>query len=226
MTSQAFSAVAVSAALRGRLTAADHIAEALRAAIQSGELADGVELSQVGLAQHFGVSRVPVREALRALEAEGWVTAPTHQRAFVQSLTPGEIDEIFRMRLLIEPDLLARAIPRLDAAAVADLQARCDAMDALRDHARWVADNRAFHRALLAPSAADFTVRLVENLTAQVERYLRLHHAGSDRQRDAGVEHRHLVDAVARKDARSARAILRKHIDRSRAGVLAAVRSL
>jgi DNA-binding GntR family transcriptional regulator len=224
LKSSAFSSVPVSA-LRGRLTAADHIAEALRAAIQSGDLADGQELSQVGLAQHFGVSRVPVREALRALEAEGWVTAPTNLRAFVQSLSPDEIDEVFRMRLLLEPDLLSRAIPLADEATIADLRARCEEMDAQQDHALWVASNRAFHRALLAPSGALFTVRLVEQLTAQVERYLRLHCAGSDRQKDAGAEHMVLVEAVAQKDARKAGALLRQHIRHSRAGVLSAVRN-
>lgn len=212
-------------AVRDRLTATDHIVEALRSAIQSGDLADGMELSQVGLAQHFGVSRVPVREALRALEAEGWVTAPTNLRAFVQSLNPAEIDEIFRMRFLLEPDLIGRAMPHMDEAAIADLRARCEEMDKLEDHAKWVACNREFHRALLAPSGAWFTIRLVEQLTAQVERYLRLHCAQSDRQRDAGVEHMALVEAIASKDVRKAKSILRQHIDDSRSGVLTAVRN-
>jgi len=224
LKSTAFSAVPV-AGLRNRLTTADHIAEALRHAIQSGDLADGMELSQVGLAQHFGVSRVPVREALRALEAEGWITAPTNLRAFVQSLTLDEIDEIFRMRFLLEPDLIGRSIHNVDDAVIADLRARCDEMDAMRDHAKWVACNREFHRALLAPSGATFTLKLVEQLTAHVERYLRLHCAKSDRQQEAGVEHRALVDAIARRDVRKAKAILREHIDDSRVGVLAAVRN-
>lgn len=213
-------------ALRLRQTAADHITAALRAAIQSGALPDGLELSQVGLAQHFGVSRVPVREALRVLEAEGWITAPTNQRAFVQSLSAAEIDEIFRIRLCLEPDLLGQALPRMNRTVIDDLRARCATMDALKDHALWVTSNRAFHGALLAPSGAKFTLRLLENLTAQVERYVRLQHANSDRHKDAGHEHSTLIDAVERRDVRTARSILRKHIERSRAGVLAAVRNL
>src|SRR5262249_11533617 len=132
-----YSAVPV-VGLRERQSTADHIVRALRSAIQNGDLADGMELSQVALAQHFGVSGVPVREALRALEAEGWISAPTNLRATVQSLTPAEIDEIFRIRRLIEPDLLGRAIPNIDEAMVAELRARCAAMDSLQDHANWV----------------------------------------------------------------------------------------
>jgi DNA-binding GntR family transcriptional regulator len=219
-----FSAVSVGA-VRERLSTTDHIVDALRRAIQSGDLEDGVELSQVGLAQHFGVSRVPVREALRALEAEGWVTAPTNLRAYVQSLSPDEIDEIFRARFLLEPDLIGRSIPQMDATVIADLRARCDEMDAMQDHAGWVGRNREFHRALLAPSGATYTIGLIEQMTAQVERYLRRHYAQSDRHGDAGAEHRALVDAVAAKDVRTAKAILREHIDDSRRGVLEAVRN-
>jgi DNA-binding GntR family transcriptional regulator len=210
--------------LRERQSTADHIVRALRGAIQNGDLADGMELSQVALAQHFGVSRVPVREALRALEAEGWISAPANLRATVQSLTPAEIDEIFRIRRLIEPDLLGRAIPNIDEAMVAELRARCTAMDSLQDHASWVEGNREFHRALLAPSGATFTLRLVEQLSAQMQRYLSRLRAQSLRQQEAGAEHEALVEAVARQNVRKAQSILRQHIDHSREGILDALR--
>src|SRR5262245_35118369 len=100
--------------LKDRHSVADHITNSLREAIRAGTLADGTELNQVALSAHFGVSRVPVREALRALEAEGWITAPTHYRAFVQGLSPERIEEIFEVRTLLETHLIGKAIPSID----------------------------------------------------------------------------------------------------------------
>jgi DNA-binding GntR family transcriptional regulator len=218
-------AVKVSPHLNQRMTTADHVAHALRGAIQSGDLADGAELSQVGLAQHFGVSRVPVREALRALEAEGWIKAPTNQRAFVQPLTTAEIEEIFRLRILIEPDVLRRSGRNMTPGYIIELIGRCDLMESFTDHGQWLEANREFHAALLSPSAADFSLRLLSSLSAQVERYMRMQHTKSDRHLQAGREHRQIVEALQRQDLDTACTILSSHIGRSRDGVLSIVKT-
>ncbi|MDH7795193.1 MULTISPECIES: GntR family transcriptional regulator [unclassified Beijerinckia] len=217
--------IKVSPHLSQRMTTVDYVAHALRGAIQSGELADGAELSQVGLAQHFGVSRVPVREALRALEAEGWIKAPTNQRAFVQALTTAEIEEIFRLRILIEPDVLRRAARNMSPAYIDELLSRCDLMESLTDHDLWLEANREFHAALLSPSAADISLRLLASHSAQVQRYMRLNHTKSDRHLQAGREHRQIVEAVRRDDLDTACTILSTHIERSRDGVLSIVKT-
>src|SRR5262249_53144613 len=205
---------------------ADQITHSLRDAIRSGTLADGTELNQVALSEHFGVSRVPVREALRALEAEGWITAPTHYRAFVQGLSKDRIEQIFEVRSLLEAHLIGKAIPLIDAERLADLNKRCAAMDRMRDHNEWLAANRAFHRALLKPSGATMIIDLIEQLMSQPERYLRLRGAARDRQAAAGAEHRAIVAAVAGRNTARARRLLRTHIAHTRAAILAAVEVL
>jgi DNA-binding GntR family transcriptional regulator len=219
-------AISRDGALRERNSVADRIANSLREAIRKGALADGTELNQVSLSEHFGVSRIPVREALRALEAEGWITAPTHYRAFVQGLSIDQIDQIFDIRALLEAHLIGKAIPQINASCLADLRERCAAMDRMRDHDQWLAANRGFHRVLLAPSGATMIIDLIEQLSSQVERYLRLRRAGRDRQVAAGIEHRAIVRAVKERDIVQARKLLRAHIMQTRATILAAVEEL
>lgn len=226
MANSTLQAISRDGAFRKRNSVADRVANSLREAIRKGALADGTELNQVSLSEHFGVSRIPVREALRALEAEGWITAPTHYRAFVQGLSVAQIDQIFDIRALLETHLIGKAIPFINAACLADLRERCDAMDRMRDHDQWLAANRDFHRALLAPSGATMMIDLVEQLSSQVERYLRQRRAGRDRQAAAGMEHRAIVRAVKERDAARARKLLRAHIMETRASILAAVEEL
>jgi DNA-binding GntR family transcriptional regulator len=219
-------AVSRDGAFKERHSVADRITDLLREAIQKGALADGTELNQVALSEHFGVSRVPVREALRALETEGWITAPTHYRAFVQGLSADRIEQIFDLRALLETHLIGKAIPHIDAACLADLRERCTAMDRTRNHDEWLAANRGFHRALLGPSGATMIIGLIEQLSSQVERYLRLRGAGRDRQAAAGTEHRAIVRAVKDRDTAQARKLLRAHIMQTRAAIVAVVEEL
>lgn len=211
--------------LKGRRTTTSaYVADRLRAAIQSGTLQDGMELNQVALAQQFGVSRVPVREALSALEAEGWVKSRAHYRAVVHALSPDRVAQIFEVRTLLEAHLIGRAARNIDAARLQDLRAMCDAMDRIRNHDKWVQINRKFHRALLESAKAEAILDLVEQMTAQVERYLRLRGAGPMREGQAGAEHRAILAAVSRGDVRQARSLIRSHINRTRDLVLSAIR--
>ncbi len=204
----------------------EHIADALRSAIQVGRLPDGTELNQVMLSEMFGVSRIPVREALCILEAEGWISSPTNQRAFVRELSLDDVDQIFRARTVLEVDLLGTALELSDRQHVRRLQAQCAAMENTADHEAWLAGNRAFHRLLLGASGAGLVVNLVEQLGSQVERYLRRHHGGLDRRAAADAEHRSIVKAVDGRDIRRARQLLRAHIEHTRAAVIGAMKAL
>jgi DNA-binding GntR family transcriptional regulator len=117
-----FARLAAEPSGRARKTTADHIADALRAAIYDGQFADGEELNQVGLARYFKVSRVPIREALRRLQAEGLVSDAAHRRALVIGLDLGQIVEAIEIRAVLEGHLVAKAGPRLDAATLARLR--------------------------------------------------------------------------------------------------------
>jgi len=204
--------------LRERRTAADHVADALRAAILSGAFADGQEL-QVELAAHFGVSRVPIREAVRRLEAEGLVRAEAHRSAVAVGLTPRRIREIFDLRQILEGYLLERAAPHITRMDLDRLTAMCDEMDAIDDRDAWVEANRRFHAALYAPGEATLAGDLAAQLTARIERFLR-ETGGVKRAKAAGREHRRILRALRRGDVEDARAELDAHIGGTRDRVL------
>lgn len=207
--------------LQERRTTSDQIADALRDAILTGEFSDGEELNQVALAKHFGVSRVPLREALRQLQAEGLVSAKAHQRTVVTGLAVDRVAEILELRSLLERHLLERAIEHIDAAEIERLDALCDEMDRIKDHQAWLAKNREFHQTLYSAAAAPFTTDLVEGLAKRVERYLHLwSDDGVKRNMEANREHRGIVEAVKSGDGRRASQELERHIARTRERVL------
>jgi DNA-binding GntR family transcriptional regulator len=220
MHSKPFAPLVLAPGLRERRTASEYVAESLRAAIRAGKLADGSELNQVALAEHFGVSRVPVREAMRQLQAEGWISARPHHRAVVVALGRERILEIFELRTLLETHLLAKAMPRIGEQRLARLQRLCDQMDKLSDHQRWLEANRAFHRELYEDSGAETTIELVEQLSAQVERYVRARGEGVERGTEAVAEHRQILAAVRGGDVREARRLIEAHIEHTRQGVI------
>src|SRR5215469_14031428 len=96
---------------RTSLTSA--VAEKLREKIVHGDIQEGEQLHQDAIAQEFAVSRIPVREALRQLEAEGLITIVPHRGAVVSLLSCDEIEELFEIRAVLEPEVLRVSIPNL-----------------------------------------------------------------------------------------------------------------
>ncbi len=197
--------------LGDRQTASDHVADALRHAIVTGQFEDGEELNQVELAQHFNVSRVPIREALRRLQAEGLVSAEAHRRATVIGLNRERAGEIFAIRALLESFMLERAAEHLSKEDVNALTELCDVMDRTANHSEWLELNHRFHHQLLAPGGSPVAMAIVERLTGQVERYLR-RSGGVRRGEEAGREHRQVLRALKRGDVDRAKEILSRHI--------------
>lgn len=198
-----------------RQTIASMTVEALRERILRGDYSDGEPLRQDALADELGVSRIPVREALRQLEAEGLVIFNPHRGAVVSSLSLDEIAELFELRAEIECDLLRRAIPRmtseqLDRATevLDEFQAALTAGEATR----WGPLNWHFHAALYAPANRSFTMSVLQKLHQHSDRYFRMHvflaHGGSR----ANDEHRAIADAVAKKDTQVAADLMSAHI--------------
>ncbi len=197
--------------LADRHTASDNVAEALRQAIVTGQFEDGEELNQVELAEHFKVSRVPIREALRRLQAEGLVSAEAHRRATVIGLDRDRAEEIFQIRALLESFMLGRAAERLTREDLDELDGLCDVMDKTSDHLDWLALNHSLHHDLLAPGHSTVAMAMVERLSGQVERYLR-RSGGVQRAEEAGREHRQIIRALKRNDVERAQKILSQHI--------------
>lgn len=197
--------------LRERKTTTDSLANALRTAIYDGQFADGEELNQVELAEFFGVSRVPVREALRELQAEGLVKLVAHHRTVVSGLTLSEIMEMIEMRAVLEAHMLRKAAPGFSEKTLQKLRKTCEEMDLVEDYgARWVLKNWEFHRLLLGDISA-VMIEAVEKIQLSIERYARRFGTATRRQR-AAVEHGQIVDAIERGAFDDAAGMLHRHI--------------
>jgi DNA-binding GntR family transcriptional regulator len=198
-----------------RQTIASMTVEALRERILRGEYPEGEPLRQDALAEELGVSRIPVREALRQLEAEGLVTFSPHRGAVVSILSLAEIDELFELRAEIECDLLCRAIPKMTREQIdraTDVLDEFEAALAGGEATRWGPLNWHFHAALYAPAERKFTMGVLQKLHQHSDRYFRMEvllaHGGTR----ANAEHRAIAAAVARKDVHEAIRLMREHI--------------
>lgn len=218
----------VASALASRRTTPDHVADALREAILTGRLADGQELNQVALAEHFEVSRVPVREALRQLQAEGLVRQEAHRRAVVSTLSLDRIMEMFDVRVRLETYMLERASLHLGPPQLAALRALVDDMAGITDHHQWLERNREFHRRLYEPSGAVYTQELAGQVAARTTRYLYLRSggAGIDRVAEAHAEHEAILAALEGRDLPRAIRTLELHIEGTRGRVERFLRGL
>jgi len=212
---------------RDRRITADYVADALREAIHRGALDDGAVLNQAALASHFGVSRVPVREAMRQLQAEGLIETRAHRLAIVRGLDLDRSVEIYDLRALIEGYLIERAVPVIDDATLREARALEAEMRDVSDHVRWLELNARFHRMLYEPSGAETTLELVDQLRARGERYVRLWSRGSGVHRPVEVsrEHREILRLVAKRDGAAARSAIEEHIAHTRDELVAQSRA-
>lgn len=207
-------AVVQGAELKDRKTTSDYIADALRKAILTGALSDGAVLNQVATARRFGVSRVPVREAMRQLQAEGLISAEAHHQPVVRALSIESIAEICELRAIIEEYLVERSIPNVDDELLARLEELEDRMDHESEHQEWVKLNGQFHSLLYQASGATTAIELAQGLRGRIERYLSLwsRGAGVERSEEAGREHRLILALIRTKNVAGAKEEVRKHV--------------
>jgi DNA-binding GntR family transcriptional regulator len=198
------------------------ILDQIRQTILDGSTPAGTQLRQDALAELYGVSRIPVREALFQLEAEGLVRMVPHKGAVVSDLSLGEVDDVFDLRALLEPRLLAAALPHYDAALFESLEAiqgRFVAAIAAGDVARWGVLNAEFHMALYGPAPQPRTRQVVAGLLQTSDRYTRMQLSTPAAMRVAEREHRGLIDLCRAGDPAPACALLVRHIETVRAGL-------
>lgn len=198
-----------------RQTVASMTLEAVRERILCGNYPDGEPLRQDALAEELGVSRIPVREALRQLEADGLVTFHPHRGAVVASLSLDEIEELFELRADIECDLLTRAIPKMTTSQLDRATEVLDEFEsalAIGDALRWGALNWHFHAALYAPANRKVTMGLLHKLHQHSDRYFRMQVTLAWGGARASTEHRAIAQAVAQRDVDAATRLMRAHI--------------
>ena len=195
-----------------------NVLEQLRDRILSGAVGAGRPVRQDALAAELGISKIPLREALARLEQEGLVRAEANRGFFVRALSAAEAEEVYALRLKIEPDATAAAALAATDPDRADALAALDALD--RAMARQAPDvgacNRAFHIALVRPAGRAVTADLIARLHVLSERYVRVHLEPSGRNERATQEHRELLDAWLSRRAGIVSALTRDHIERTR----------
>jgi DNA-binding GntR family transcriptional regulator len=190
---------------------ADHVADALRAEIESGAMPPGSPLNQVAIAKRFGLSRIPVREALRQLEAQGYVTYRANKgAAVITALPPAEVLEILEIRECLElrlMELAARNFARNDAErAEAALQAmnRAADEDVVGVHA-------GFHAALYAPAQRPRMAAMIDEWRFGLHVAPRQNAARKRAYiRQTRGLHQRLLNACVRRDVKAALACVRE----------------
>lgn len=188
------------------------IADALRDEILRGKLQGGQPLRQDEIAAQFGVSKIPVREALVQLKAEGLVNLYPNRGAFVSELSAAEADEIYVMRIALETAALARAIPSLTVAHLKHAEKVLDAIDQEENIAKWGELNWEFHATLYAPASLPRLMDTIKTLHVNIARYLVLYLAGMAYQKKSQKEHRAILAACRNGDIEKAVTVLEGHL--------------
>ena len=201
--------------------ASDRAYKAIRDMILSGRLAPGSRLKEEELAESIGVSRTPVRDALRRLEGDFFVRRADNQRSFVREWSLEDIEDIFALRALLEGDAAARAARRSGPNLLVALRshhqvvARALEQPGGIDIDGYLHHNRAFHRLILEAAASDRLSDIITRLIAQPILVRTAMSYQPDDLRKSHAEHAELIEAIAVKDAEWARAIMSGHIRRA-----------
>jgi DNA-binding GntR family transcriptional regulator len=194
------------------------VADYLRGAILSGEIAPGEWIRQEEIAERLGASRLPVREALRMLEAEGLTEHEPRKGARVPSLSQHEVDVIYQMRERLEPLALTESMPHLTADTMERLRRLQELIEANDEVADFLALDREFHLLTYTGCQIDPLLSMVTRLWNSTQHYRRTYVSlgGPARMWVVDAEHRLILDALERGDTVDAERHLSGHIRRTR----------
>lgn len=199
--------------------AAFQIVRSVRDDILNGVLPQGIQIRQEALAEQFGVSRVPVREALRQLETEGLVTTELHKGAFVSSRSLEEVEEMLDVRIALETRALKLAIPNLTRAILARARKILDTYDHSDEPQEWRDLNLSFHLTLYTACSRPRLVKMIQDVVLTNSHFMRTYISATVGRTDAQAEHREILDACAAGDSRRALRLLETHIEHTRAAL-------
>jgi DNA-binding GntR family transcriptional regulator len=197
-------------------TIAAAVAENLRHRILDGDFKAGFPLRQDTLATEFGVSRIPVREALMQLEAEGLVKIHPHRGAIVSELSTEEVQELFELRALLEPRLLKASVGHLthtDYEKLNEILQEYSTELRANHIRRWGELNTEFHMLLYRHADQPRTLAIVANLLQECDRHTRLQLSLTDGMKRAETEHAELLRLCASGQITSACSLLKTHIE-------------
>jgi DNA-binding GntR family transcriptional regulator len=195
-------------------TLSDQTYEIVRRQILSGELAPGMPVRQDSIASDLGISKIPLREALGRLEQDGLLCSYPNRGYVVSAMSPEEVDEIFSLRLKLEPAAAAEACRRADSDQQRHALLELEALEAEQERGgdNQTSFNRTFHMSLLKPGGP-VAFQLVGRLHVLSERYVRIHLEPQGREARAAKEHRDILAAWAKGEAAKVEKLLSAHIE-------------
>lgn len=201
----------------------DVIVADLRHRILSGDLVEGELIRQELLAEEYDVSRMPVREALKRLDAEGLVVFINNRGATVTKHSLAEIAEIFDVRILLEVDLLRKAIPLMEEhhfSRCDDLLAEMETSYAAGNVADWGPLNAQYHGMLYQAANQKLTMQLLDRVSMQANRYVSMHIDQLRKADNAEHDHRTLLSLARLRDVDAAADLLRLHLENTKLQIL------
>jgi DNA-binding GntR family transcriptional regulator len=196
----------------------------LRRDILNGSLSSGMQLRQDEIAERYGISRIPVREALKQLAVEGLVTLSPHRGAFVTSLSLADVLELQDIRIGLECRALKLAVPEMVESDFERAEHILDRYESEPSIAEWGIMNDAFHRAIYEPCNRPKLLEMIEANFAYVNRYMSLQVSLAAGNKDPNREHRQIVAACRAGDPEKASRLLEVHITHTQKALVAASR--
>jgi DNA-binding GntR family transcriptional regulator len=196
-------------ARRSYRTVEEMACQVIRQGIVSGVFRPGEHLPQDAIAKALGVSRIPVRAALRQLEAEGFVTLEPHRGGTVKALSVDGVREVYDLRALLEVYALRVACAKITPGQITELEALEAEVEAAGDPNEWVDRRQAFYRRLYETAELPITTALIMKLRADVGRYWLMRKVAEDHDHSLRV----IIDALKHGDAERAEVWLRQHLE-------------
>ena len=188
------------------------VAEKLREQIFNRELEPGSWIDEQKLAAEYGISRTPLREALKVLAVEGLVTMKVRRGAYVTEMSADDVTQVYRLLGLLEADAASEVAERASAAQIAELRALHDKLEKqVRQRDAFFIANEQFHLRLLAIAGNRWRAQIVGDLRKVMK--LNRHHSlfKQGRVADSLAEHRAVMVALERRDAEGAARLMRAH---------------
>ena len=200
--------------------------ESLREAIINGRLYPGERLMEIQMAEEMGVSRTPVREAIRKLELEGFVVMIPRKGAYVAGISIKDIADVFEVRAALEALAAGLAAERITEGELDELERYLVEISELRESGNLdaiVEKDTMFHDVIYRASRNERLVQIVTHLQEQIHRFRTASLARPGRTRDALDEHKKLVEAISDRDVELAQKLAREHIENAENSMISAV---
>lgn len=206
-------------------TVEQHVYKYLRDSILSGKLRGGERLSQDEIARHLGVSRMPIREAIKRLDSEGLVVTSPHRGTTVTTLGPEAVLELFEMRGALEGLAVSLAIRSMEEKSLGEffghLEEHLQRLDRVKSNPTlWIQRHEEFHDNICKAAHRPYLAATIRKLRQSVAPYIRLYLSAYKEAEMPGFDHRTLLEAMKRGDPVHAETMMREHVVSAANGVI------